>query len=248
MTLKEFAEYHCINYQTAKTWLRRGRIVSEGRGFKILPPRPGETVPVNLKPGESLKPYAEALKSETVEVEVSEIETAKLGVTLPPLAEGQSDWTVAPASLHDPKFQIPRLPIPDSAQDSHGSEGADLPPESNRESCVEYDRETISRADCDPRTKTEIAQSARVARLEAENVNQQQYLVALKQRVTALEDLVAETRAALIESNNHIIRLNEAIVYDRQRIRNLENAQSDEPVVAVTASHPIDPPGPNWGA
>jgi len=66
MTLKEFAETKNINYQTAKTWFRRGRIVSDGEGFKIVPPAPSETVEVSLKPGESLKPYVEALKPETL--------------------------------------------------------------------------------------------------------------------------------------------------------------------------------------
>lgn len=81
MTLKEFADRNGINYQTAKTWLRRGRIVSEGEGFKLAEVKPGETVEVSLERGERLKPYvdflnpAETLKPETVTVRDYDPET-----------------------------------------------------------------------------------------------------------------------------------------------------------------------------
>lgn len=55
MTLARFAEENGINYRTAQTWLRRGRIEVDGNGFSLNPP-------LN-PPGDSVNPSAESFES-----------------------------------------------------------------------------------------------------------------------------------------------------------------------------------------
>lgn len=67
MTLKEFAETAGINYQTAKTWLSRGKIERvAGGGFRLA-----ETSEITLKP----EPEIETLKPETVAETCARCET-----------------------------------------------------------------------------------------------------------------------------------------------------------------------------
>lgn len=62
-----------------------------------------------------------------------------------------------------------------------------------------------------------------------------QEIVTLRERVTQLERDSGAAQTAIGALQASIERLNIAIVYDRQRIRTIENG-------------PIDSPGPNWGA
>lgn len=236
MTLKEFAEYHCINYQTAKTWLRRGRIVSEGEGFKIVPPKPGETVPVNLKPSESLKPYADALKPETVTIASQWADvTQPEGVTT---VAGTRHWCgklecekCGPvikdltAPIEFPHYFRP--PISDSAQDSHGSKGADLPPESNRESCV--DAEAVRKWVLSGENFTIAELCALRAQIEA----LQRDSLALQERVLALE-VKAESQESFAD------RIARALPAQLQAV--------DVPQLGRPKNGIIDPPSSGWGA
>lgn len=111
MTLADFARQIGISPSTARQWKKRGKIVETQAGYAL---RDGATLTVD-----------DVTAIERDGVVVPKRDEMRPALTLPPLAEGQSHWTVASA------------PLSDSAQDSRSREGADLPLESHRGSCAD---------------------------------------------------------------------------------------------------------------
>jgi hypothetical protein len=242
MTLADFARSIGISPATARQWKKRGKIVEVEGGFELIAEAQREWLGIAGR-----------------DVSVTVDNRTAMGVignlVNPEVVTVASQWE----DVTQPESVTTVASTVDSAQDSHGSEGADMPPESNRESCAGYDRDTISRADIhDRRTKTEIALEARIEILEAPST---------PGFCRGCESLLQETAAQRIlamDCNNRIVDLQSDIERLRDRVTALEGdsvARSRAEFYKADAelgraiedlgkpqNGVIDPPGPNWGA
>lgn len=256
MTLADFARSIGISPATARQWKKRGKIVEVEGGFELIAEAQREWLGIAGR-----------------DVSVTVDNRTAMGVignlVNPEVVTVASQWE----DVTQPESVTTVASTVDSAQDSHGSEGADMPPESNRESCADIERDIV--VTMPPKSVTPAVVVTREAfealqeqikalrarsderdRVYWQSIDRQgdgleqnsDELAALHDRVTALEASNESIRQDMLtlyrEMRDRCGALETEVAFLRTRL-----GQPDAPVILSTSSHgPIDPPGPNWGA
>lgn len=289
MTLADFARSIGISPSTARQWKKRGKIVERDGSIELLADvqKRDSLIGAEVCGGSGVtgKVITAARDGFTVQcdsgasvtpIAVTACECGSLACAI--CSPGRDDTAtmpvprprgISPLGLCDEDDPRRFEPVTDSAQDSHGREGADLPPESNRGSCAEYCRDCGAWIESEsdwpickgchaknPRVECADAEAVRKWVLSGENFTIDE-LCTMRSQIEALqrdnEKLKKDVRALYEDSAEHEKRLQ--VLEGDPTLRSLvqlykADAELQRSIESLgkPKNGVIDPPGPNWGA